>query len=81
MQTVRCDSNSSAPPISFKQTLVLDLDETLVHSSLESAALSDFSFPVTFNNQEHTIHVRQRPHLHAFMARMAELFEIVVFTA
>ena len=62
------------------QTLVLDLDETLVHSSLEGGP-SDFSFPVTFNNQEHTIHVRTRPHLDTFMARVAELFEIVVFTA
>ena len=33
------------------KTLVLDLDETLVHSSLEHAANPDFSFDVRFNNQ------------------------------
>lgn len=64
-----------------QKTLVLDLDETLVHSSLETQELSDFSFPVHFNNQEHIIHVRQRPHLHEFMERVSQLYEIVVFTA
>ncbi len=33
------------------KTLVLDLDETLVHSSLEHSASPDFSFDVRFNNQ------------------------------
>mmetsp|Transcript_3598 Transcript_3598/g.10058 ORF Transcript_3598/g.10058 Transcript_3598/m.10058 type:complete len:448 (-) Transcript_3598:125-1468(-) len=64
-----------------KKTLVLDLDETLVHSTLEGASSSDFSFKVHFNNQEHVIHVKQRPHLHEFMKSVAELFEVVVFTA
>lgn len=64
-----------------QKTLVLDLDETLVHSSLEAVASSDFSFPVHFNNHEHIIHVKQRPHLHEFMERVSELFEVVVFTA
>lgn len=63
------------------KTLVLDLDETLVHSSLEHTSSSDFSFEVHFNNQEHTIHVKQRPHLHEFMHSVAEHFEVVVFTA
>lgn len=42
-----------------RMTLVLDLDETLVHSSLEAVDKCDFSFPVTFNNMEHTVYVRQ----------------------
>ncbi len=49
------------------KTLVLDLDETLVHSCLEAHALADFTFPVHFNSHEHIIHVRQRPHLHTFL--------------
>jgi len=64
-----------------QKTLVLDLDETLVHSSLEAVPQSDFTFPVHFNGAEHTIHVRQRPGLHQFLARVSELFEVVVFTA
>ena len=44
-----------------KNTLVLDLDETLVHSNLEQADKdADFCFPVTFNNQRHNVSVRCR---------------------
>lgn len=62
-------------------TLVLDLDETLVHSTLEQCDDADFSFSVYFNMKEHTVYVKQRPHLQIFLKRVAELFEIVVFTA
>lgn len=70
-QTRRC------PPI----TLVLDLDETLVHSTLEHCDDADFTFPVNFNSQEYTVYVRRRPHLQMFMEKVAQLFEIIVFTA
>jgi hypothetical protein len=60
---------------------VLDLDETLVHSTLESEDRADFTFPVSFNNREHTVSVRARPHLKPFLERCAALFEVVVFTA
>ncbi|EFJ08492.1 hypothetical protein SELMODRAFT_126751 [Selaginella moellendorffii] len=70
-QTRRC------PPV----TLVLDLDETLVHSTLEHCADADFSFPVYFNYQEHTVYVRRRPHLQVFLEKVAQLFEIIIFTA
>ncbi|KAK8582945.1 hypothetical protein V6N13_069711 [Hibiscus sabdariffa] len=67
----------SCPPT----TLVLDLDETLVHSSLEPCDDADFTFPVNFNLQEHTVYVRCRPHLRDFMERVSGLFEIIIFTA
>ncbi|KAH9315225.1 hypothetical protein KI387_023852, partial [Taxus chinensis] len=70
-QTRRC------PPI----TLVLDLDETLVHSTLEQCDDADFTFPVHFNLREHTVYVRCRPHLQLFMDTVADMFEIIVFTA
>lgn len=70
-QTRRC------PPT----TLVLDLDETLVHSTLEPCYDADFTFPVNFNLQQHTVYVRCRPHLQNFMERVASLFEIIIFTA
>lgn len=69
-----------APP----NTLVLDLDETLVHSTLEESENEgdfDFHFPVVFNNQEHTVNVRCRPHLQQFMEAVSQRFEVVVFTA
>lgn len=62
-------------------TLVLDLDETLVHSTTEPCDNADFTFQVFFNKKEHTVYVRQRPFLQTFLERAAELFEIIVFTA
>ncbi|XP_051124969.1 uncharacterized protein LOC127247235 [Andrographis paniculata] len=62
-------------------TLVLDLDETLVHSTLDQCDDADFTFPVFFNMKEHTVYVKKRPHLQTFLKRVAEMFEIVVFTA
>lgn len=62
-------------------TLVLDLDETLVHSTLEPCKDADFAFPVNFNLKEHTIYVRCRPFLKNFMEKVATLFETIIFTA
>ncbi|KAL8161714.1 hypothetical protein V2J09_013203 [Rumex salicifolius] len=64
-----------------RTTLVLDLDETLVHSSLEPCHDVDFTFSVNFNERDHTVYVRCRPHLQDFMERVAGLFEIIIFTA
>ncbi|XP_006644482.2 uncharacterized protein C2F7.02c isoform X1 [Oryza brachyantha] len=66
---------------SRKVTLALDLDETLVHSTTEQCDGYDFNFPVFFDMKEHMVYVRKRPHLHMFLQKMAELFEIVIFTA
>ncbi|KAL1336417.1 uncharacterized protein [Arachis hypogaea] len=67
----------SCPPT----TLVLDLDETLVHSTLEPCEDVDFTFPVNFNSEEHIVYVRCRPHLRDFLNRVSSLFEIIIFTA
>ncbi|CAJ1975626.1 unnamed protein product [Sphenostylis stenocarpa] len=62
-------------------TLVLDLDETLVHSTLEHCDDADFTFTVFFNMKEYTVYVKQRPYLHTFLERVSEMFEVVIFTA
>lgn len=62
-------------------TLALDLDETLVHSSLEHCDDADFTFRVLFDFKEHTVYVKQRPYLKEFLERVSEMFQIVVFTA
>ncbi|CAM9402807.1 unnamed protein product, partial [Laminaria digitata] len=63
-------------------TLVLDLDETLVHCTVDPIANPDHRFEVHFNGEEfQQVYVRKRPHLDLFLAAVAELFEVVVFTA
>ncbi|XP_042386714.1 uncharacterized protein LOC121978433 [Zingiber officinale] len=62
-------------------TLVLDLDETLVHSSLEHCDDVDFTFSVFFNMKKQTVYVKRRPFLQMFLERVAQMFEIVIFTA
>ncbi|XP_042501127.1 CTD small phosphatase-like protein 2 isoform X2 [Macadamia integrifolia] len=64
-----------------RTTLVLDLDETLVHSTLERCDDANFTFLVNFNLKEHTVYVRCRPHLKDFLERVSRLFEIIIFTA
>jgi len=62
-------------------SLVLDLDETLLHSSIVPLPTYDIVFPVHFNNVNYQVYVRKRPHMDFFMSRVSQLFEIIVFTA
>ncbi|KAM7258895.1 hypothetical protein ACFE04_014636 [Oxalis oulophora] len=57
------------------------VEETLVHSALEHCEDADFTFNVFFNMKEHTVYVKQRPYLHVFLERVAEMFEVMIFTA
>jgi CTD small phosphatase-like protein 2 len=61
--------------------LVLDLDETLVHCSVEPIPDADVFFPVNFNGANYQVYVRKRPHLDKFFALIAGKFEVTVFTA
>jgi RNA polymerase II subunit A small phosphatase-like protein len=64
-----------------KKTLVLDLDETLVHSSFKPINNADFIIPVEIEDQTHQVYVVKRPGVDKFLTRVGELFEVVVFTA
>lgn len=64
-----------------KKTLVLDLDETLVHSSFKPIPNADFIIPVEIDNQIHQVYVLKRPGVDQFLKTMADRFELVVFTA
>lgn len=52
-----------------------------MHSTLDGSDAADFKFMVRFNGREHSVAVRQRPFLFEFLERVAQLFEVVVFTA
>jgi Dullard-like phosphatase family protein len=64
-----------------RKCLVLDLDETLVHSSFRYIHQADFVIPVEIESQFHNVYVIKRPGVDEFMRRVGELFEVVVFTA
>ena len=70
---------------SDKKTLVLDLDETLVHSigegAVDSSSPSDFIIRVEQQNSSHDVHVMVRPHVEEFLERMSKRYELVIFTA
>jgi carboxy-terminal domain RNA polymerase II polypeptide A small phosphatase len=69
------------PRLHGRKCLVLDLDETLVHSSFKILNQADFTIPVEIEGQYHNVYVIKRPGVDAFMKRVGELYEVVVFTA
>lgn len=73
------------PPIAAhhlgRKCLVLDLDETLVHSSFKAIPHPDFIVPVEIECHWHHFHVLKRPGVDTFLKKMGEHFEIVIFTA
>jgi RNA polymerase II subunit A small phosphatase-like protein len=64
-----------------KKCLVLDLDETLVHSSFRAVPGADFVIPVQIEDVVHFVYVIKRPGVDEFLVEMAKEYEIVIYTA
>jgi RNA polymerase II subunit A small phosphatase-like protein len=65
-----------------KKTLILDLDETLVHSSFKPLnGKTDILLKVELERRQYIIHVLKRPGAQEFLEKMARIFEVVIFTA
>ncbi|CAG9315332.1 unnamed protein product [Blepharisma stoltei] len=62
-------------------TLVLDLDETLVHSEIKPIPAANLIVNIFFDERPCSIYVSFRPGLFSFLEAVAEKFEVVLFTA
>ena len=73
------------PPLLFdngKKCLVLDLDETLVHSSFHIPEAYDLIVPLSLpDGGVQNIYVAKRPGVDEFLAQVGNIFEVVIFTA
>ncbi|GFE53036.1 Dullard-like phosphatase domain containing protein [Babesia ovis] len=69
------------PNIPRKKTLVVDLDETLVHSSLDKIEGHNITLTLESEPRKKQIHVNLRPFSREFIAAATRMFEVVIFTA
>ena len=79
-----CLSYAKKEPLPTKKgrrILVLDLDETLVHSSLVPISNPNFIIELWINEKKHEVYVRLRPHLIHFLNKVCQMFNVYVFTA
>ena len=66
---------------SDKRLLVLDLDETLIHSSFIPPKEYDFEIEISINGILCPIFIQKRPFLDHFLSTVEEIFDIFFFTA
>ncbi|KAF9273911.1 hypothetical protein BGZ68_001097 [Mortierella alpina] len=71
------ERTSTTPPI----TLVLDIDETLVHCATRPLDSPDIVFPVEYNQETWEVYGRIRPGMLEFLEKMSTKFEVITFTA
>jgi len=64
------------------KTLVLDLDETLVHSSFQPVMGADLRITITLDGEEYEVYVSKRPGVDEFLQHCKDSgWEIIIFTA
>jgi len=64
-----------------KLCLVLDLDETLVHSSFRAVPNADYIIPVQIEDTVHHVYVCKRPGVDEYLRRCGEKYEVIIYTA
>ncbi|KAL0487038.1 CTD nuclear envelope phosphatase [Acrasis kona] len=72
--------------VAKKKILVLDLDETLIHSTPvepfpQFKRFYQYRIDVYLDQDECSFYVSERPHLKHFMRKVCEWYEVVIFTA
>jgi TFIIF-interacting CTD phosphatase-like protein len=61
--------------------LILDLDETLVHSQFKQVKKPDYVIPVDIEGRICNIFVLKRPGTDHFLRTLAQHYELVIYTA
>jgi len=64
-----------------KLTLVLDLDETLIHANMDDENPYDFKVSINDKGRVFDIYIDMRPFVKEFIAEVSKHFEVVIFTA
>ncbi|KAJ1966278.1 Nuclear envelope morphology protein 1 [Dipsacomyces acuminosporus] len=64
-----------------KKTLVLDLDETLIHSSPQGSYRAHHRIEVVIDKVACLYYVYKRPHVDYFLRKVSEWYKVVIFTA
>lgn len=95
-QVVKYNSNIPMSPLTThrlltvkRKILVLDLDETLIHShhdgvlrqTVKPGTPSDFTIRVIIDRHPVKFSVHERPHVDFFLSVVSQWYELVVFTA
>ena len=78
----------------IKKTLILDLDETLVHSSLKPFSIKgEIAIKINSNlinnnsnsnnnqNSSYMVYMLKRPYVDIFLSIVCDIFEVIIFTA
>lgn len=77
-----CTSSArSFPAAPRRKTLVLDLDETLVHSQFKLTEACDVRLDILDNQFTTIFYVAKRPYLDVFLRTTAQWYDIAIFTA
>ncbi|XP_042560065.1 CTD small phosphatase-like protein 3 [Clupea harengus] len=62
-------------------TLVLDLDETLMFSSLSVIEDAQYTFHTNFQDNKYKVYVILRPYVKEFLQAMSKIFEMFIYTS
>lgn len=62
-------------------TMVLDLDETLMFSSLSVIPDAEYSFQTPFQDQKYKVYMTLRPGVQEFLQSMSKVYELFVYTS
>jgi Dullard-like phosphatase family protein len=73
-------TSTIVPPLKRK-TLILDLDETLVHSTIQPVTHHHMIVEVVIDTAPCKFYVIKRPHVDTFLRKVSEWYDVIIFTA